>query len=1459
MQEKLEHFAAHTIVQNWAKSNEMDIMFLHAPNESISVLQYVLEYIMEVDKDKDKENASLVLVFPFDRNDCRCDSVESMLCNAMTELILQAHTLEGREKVKKAVENMDLPHRNFTKHDLLIGFIDIILETLASTRKSEPETSYLLLDEIDESIKGVHWLLRKLQALTSGCELPFKIAMASCDLARLTVDLSPVPTLDVFQILASPVTAADEVQATKSQNQKDLSDKHIAGAEKPDEAEKQDEGTEKRDSAAERQDPSFNAAVNPTKPSADPIELDWFTLIQARPQLYGQGTVLKKVLGSCGYDFRLRQIITTWLRVGELPSSNADLGAFLSELQPASPDEIFSRILASLLPNLPDLSWSRGVLEWILLAPRPLSLNELLDLLQHQEQQGIYMLGGCDDNAWESRLERVFGGLVAVEYQEVRLAHPDLRDYLLRSGGIVGGSISRVGIEGRMAESCLTYLSSAKARELMTSPLTLTETIYGVFENRENFLCYAMRYWLSHAELADWGDSKNTTETPAFQRFLENDEMVCLWVKIYRALGSTPSARGEEAVDPASSLAIFAEWRVERLFSQAMRKYRDLPSFNQRRFEALVAATGAGNLEIARMLDGCPIPEGKSLDEPILAAIESGHAIITHRLLDEAHRASGSVKNLEALLIRAASLGNKAAVERILTLKNQSTQSEQSEQAKNGLKSSTPLHYACQRNHGDVVDVLLSSGADVRAVDPYGNSALDLALKFGHHELVGRLVNAAVASKPENQQGLEEYFASVLATTCRFGQHRALDALLDSLKSRDLGSLWDIQVISKCLDSKSLKCARIAVRHLQSPLVSSEDAFREAVKAAIRLKALDICEELMKVASTFTEEPVFGEYMEEATKTGDLEVVKFVFETGAKSPGMTEETLALTATRSLRAAVLDGNESAAPIPYLVEKGADLKSRHVDGRTPLYSAVYQGWIPGAKALIKAGADVNALGDGDWRPIHAAFDDAELTRTLIEATADVNLKTDNDWTAMYLAAKWDHVDVVRELLKANPDKETIQSGLSAATWAGGNAAVYELLLDACPDASYLPPSNDLLHGLVGRSSAKAVMQLLSFPIDPHQDSGTGYMPLHNITSFTAVDTVKLLLRRGASLDSLNTSGNYTPLIAAVNAGNMPVARLLVERGARVNIPGDIWTGGAFHLACHNGNLEMVKLLRQSKTDPADVDAVSRGIMGTPLQAALYREESGESDESDSKAEVVRYLVEEARAQVNVASEAWGGSLFLACINSSADTVRLLLRHGADAHAKDHIGRTPLHFALYRTLEIVKQLVEEYNASLDDVDVMERHALHFAVVSGRLDVVRYVLEKRPHLADKPDVHGWTPLLWALRICGRWRTHVDERKEIVEELLVKHKVRRLVKGEGANRTWTPMMLAKFYGLSEEVMQLVTPTDEEMETEEGESWNWKEVGTKKAVETTISFCDACLLVSLLPSSSNQMGLDGAS
>lgn len=63
-----------------------------------------------------------------------------------------------------------------------------------------------------------------------------------------------------------------------------------------------------------------------------------------------------------------------------------------------------------------------------------------------------------------------------------------------------------------------------------------------------------------------------------------------------------------------------------------------------------------------------------------------------------------------------------------------------------------------------------------------------------------------------------------------------------------------------------------------------------------------------------------------------------------------------------------------------------------GDTPLHVVVVWGDVEAARALVNAGADVNARGEDGYTPLHEAvsFENIELVRLLLDAGANPDIK-------------------------------------------------------------------------------------------------------------------------------------------------------------------------------------------------------------------------------------------------------------------------------------------------------------------------------------------------------------------------------------------------------------------------------------------------------------------------------------
>ena len=276
----------------------------------------------------------------------------------------------------------------------------------------------------------------------------------------------------------------------------------------------------------------------------------------------------------------------------------------------------------------------------------------------------------------------------------------------------------------------------------------------------------------------------------------------------------------------------------------------------------------------------------------------------------------------------------------------------------------------------------------------------------------------------------------------------------------------------------------------------------------------------------------------------------------------------------------------------LELGADPDIRQSgDRRTPLMLAAEGGHLQVMQVLIVAGADVGVRADNDWTALMFAAGQGSgaAVRLLIEAGADVDVRDSNDgYTPTLVAAALAHTDALVALLDAGGDRDgrTGPDGASALTLAAGsraieapqavaellvrgaaldtadgrnrtpliaaidagNEAVIRLLLDEGADSNRPGPDGSMP---VARAAAQGrtvgVGMLIDAGGDPNSRSAGGRSALDLAADAGHVASAALLIGSGADIDPRNPTDGSTPLLRAVDRGDLEMVRLLIAAGA------------------------------------------------------------------------------------------------------------------------------------------------------------------------------------------------------------------------------------------------------------------------------------------------------------------------
>ena len=193
----------------------------------------------------------------------------------------------------------------------------------------------------------------------------------------------------------------------------------------------------------------------------------------------------------------------------------------------------------------------------------------------------------------------------------------------------------------------------------------------------------------------------------------------------------------------------------------------------------------------------------------------------------------------------------------------------------------------------------------------------------------------------------------------------------------------------------------------------------------------------------------------------------------------------------------------------------------------------------------------------------------------------------------------VAVTKTILDAGTTQAALDETLAlvassnVARESGAQVALIDLLCDYGADpntaieAAALHGELEAVNALIGRGArinlpvSAALGQIEDFRrLLPNADSRDRHLALALASQFGRVDIVRLLLDAGEDPNRYNPVGGHshtTPLHQAAGAGFFELVRLLVDRGARLDLKDVLWQGTPAGWARHGGRTEIEEYLQ------------------------------------------------------------------------------------------------------------------------------------------------------------------------------------------------------------------------------------------------------------------------------------------
>lgn len=412
---------------------------------------------------------------------------------------------------------------------------------------------------------------------------------------------------------------------------------------------------------------------------------------------------------------------------------------------------------------------------------------------------------------------------------------------------------------------------------------------------------------------------------------------------------------------------------------------------------------------------------------------------------------------------------------------------------------------------------------------------------------------------------------------------------------------------------------------------------------------------------------------------------------------------------------------------LINYGVDTSTTLEDGTTALVSAVKYGRLDAARLLIENGAALNPQTADGTSPLmlSAAGGHKALTRLLLDSGANVNLTNKRGETALMVAMRTEiekvrspglpeeNQDVFRMLLVAgtdvNPSTHDGETALLLATdLRYPRPDNVRLLLEAGADASVACRAQRislLSYGGIGELSLLTLEALLKAGADPNEHDSNGMTALLKVSSGWdfQLDQLRVLLRCGAIPDIPNRKGQ-TALMLAIRDRHwvscLTAVRELLNAGANPNYEDAAGRNALFYLALRSHKIQYSELFRALVDAGGDTSAIAKdhetlliysvrqgawALMKLLLAAGTDPRDSNKkgrnaimlaSKVGGKDGEQAVKLLLDAGFDPNQRDCHGHSALRLAAMSShSPMTLRMLLSAGMDPHERDANGLTLL----------------------------------------------------------------------------------------------------------------------------------------------------------------------------------------
>ena len=732
-----------------------------------------------------------------------------------------------------------------------------------------------------------------------------------------------------------------------------------------------------------------------------------------------------------------------------------------------------------------------------------------------------------------------------------------------------------------------------------------------------------------------------------------------------------------------------------------------------------------------------------------------------------------------------------------------------------------PLNIAAAYCTGEIVQELISSGADAEKVTTEHGTALQAAARREKNGL--SIIKALLGSKfllpsfySYKAAALNETLSFFSDSTGRFSYSSSVAEVMNTGPGAVVKFLLANLPDEKAIDSRYCLLAQMAcmvgdIECVDLLLQRGMDVnfsgyhYGTALQAASRVGNVEIVERLLESGA----EPdilhgVHGTALRAAVIQGHEDLVRLLITHGAdvnlRYNDNSDSVLHLAlgskndaifkllidagadmniATSKLHVLILACRHGkAALVELLLASGVDVSVSRTKSEsrayipyeeaTPLHAACANSHLPVVQLLVDHGADIEKTNQSSATPLIAAIraNDLSIIRSLLDAGANVNHAV--DVTPLSEAAEKCELEIIEELLSAGAiigGPSTKENALARACRSRRHI-VAELLLAKIWDNEYeVEIRSEALSVAIERGNHEMVRLLLEHGTSP------SFETLRQACVVGVLEVVKVLIDTG--IDVNEDDGNDSPLLHVAACHSRPdIVQFLIGRGANTMLRSA--TYGCPLIAALEGT--MAHFLR-SRWQPESCRSLAMKLPRHNIRGMTETPKTPGYKEVLQCEQTVRFLFD-ASAEMDTAVRDFGNALHLASYVGSEVIVRQLLERTEDINIIGGYFESPLIAGIAGDHPTIVDLLLNRGSDVNQFLPEHGSALHYACGHGSERLTQDLLNHGADINAYDDKHSSVLAAVLSRssqgfsrppLRGRGIRSTDEQRPIIE-LLLRH-----------------------------------------------------------------------------------------